>query len=242
MCEVSRSSTPVIASSMHRTIAVFFVFAFCLSYAGSQLPDMTSGNWNIRLILCGCGPLVSGLVCYPAFKVRNELRISLLGTRPAVSAVVCITPLVVLFLTQGTAGPLAVLSYFMAQLTYCFGEQFGWRHYLQNATNSMSEWPQSFLIGSLWFCWHYSFLDDVSPGLAGTEMPVWALAPVMIILLSLLSYLLGLMVKRTKSILFPVTVHILFKTGRTPMIVTGCVMFLVLILWDKLPSVRTPKS
>ncbi len=228
--------------SMSRDIATFFALAFGLSYLGSRLPEMAIGAWNFRLILCGFGPLVSGLVCYRAFKVRNELQISLLGTRPEISAVVCLTPLVVLFVTQSKAGPLAVLSYFMAQLIYCFGEQFGWRHYLQNATSILSEWPQSFLIGSLWFCWHYSFLDDVSSGLTGTDVPVWALAPIMIILLSLLSYLFGMMVRRTRSILFPVTAHALFKTGRLSMLVTGCVMFLVLILWDRLPSVKVPKS
>jgi hypothetical protein len=47
--------------------------------------------------------------------------------------------------------------------------------------------------------------------------------------------LFGMMVKRTKSILFPTAGHLLFKTGPVTMLVTACVMCVILVFWDKLP-------
>lgn len=229
-------------STQLRNIAVFFVVAFGLTFLASQLPDLALGNFNFKLILCGFGPLVSGLLCYQFLKTKNSLGISLLGTRPVLSVALCILSLVTFCLTQTEHELTLVLSYFLAQTLYCFGEQFGWRHYLQNATSFMNEWPQSFLIGLLWFCWHYSFIDDMSSKMLGREMPALVFTPIMIILLSLLSYLFGMMVKRTQSILFPVTAHLLFKTGLVTMLVMGGVMCVMLIFWDSHPLNKKERS
>ena len=132
-----------------------------------------------------------------------------------------------------------ILVYALTQFVYCFGEEFGWRHYLQNATSFMNEWLQSFLIGSLWFVWHYAFLEDVSSRMPVGDLPALIFPAVMIVLLSLQSFLFGLMVKRSKSVLFPAAGHLLFKTGFVTMLVTGCVMCAILVLWNKLPFGNT---
>jgi hypothetical protein len=59
--------------------------------------------------------------------------------------------------------------------------------------------------------------------------------PIMIVLLSLGSYLFGMMVKRSKSVFFPTAGHLLFKTGFVTMLVTGCVMCVILVFWNRLP-------
>jgi membrane protease YdiL (CAAX protease family) len=220
-------------SEQLRNIVVFFVVAFGLTFCANQMPDLAYGNF--KLVLCGFGPLVSGLLCYQFLKTKNAVGISLLGTQPVLSVAVCIVPLVTFCLTQTEHELTLVLSYFFAQSLYCFGEQFGWRHYLQNATNFMNVWLQSLVIGLLWFCWHYSFIDGMSSKMLGREMPALVFAPIMIVLLTLLSYLFGMMVKRTKSILFPVTAHLLFKTGLVTMLVTGGVMCVMLIFWERHP-------
>ena len=216
-----------------RDVAIFFVIAFGLTFLASQLPDLGSGALN--LLLCGFGPLVSGLICYWLLKTKNDLKISLLGTRPVFSVAMCILPITIYWLTQTKYDLKVFLVIALTQFLYCFGEQFGWRHYLQNATSFMNEWIQSFLIGLLWFLWHYSFLEDLPSSMTGTDMHVLLFAPMMIVLLSLLSYLFGKMVERSKSILFPTVGHLLFKTNLTTMIVTGFVMLVILIFWDKLP-------
>jgi membrane protease YdiL (CAAX protease family) len=218
-----------------RIVVIFFALAFVLTFLANQLPGLSFGAFNLKLILCGFGPLVSGLLCYWLLKTKNVNEISLFGTRPVFSILVCVVPLATFCLTQ-TKYELAVISvYALALFAYCFGEEFGWRHYLQNATGLMSEWPQSFLIGLLWFLWHYSFIEDLSSQMLGSELSVVLRAPLMIVLLSLCSYLFGMMVKRTKSILFPTAGHLLFKTGPVTMLVTACVMCVILVFWDKLP-------
>lgn len=218
-----------------RNSAIFFVIAFGLTFAASQLPELAVGKFSINLLLWGSGPLLSGLLCYQLLKTKNTLGITLLGTRPLFSLLVCIVPLITVCFTQTKHDLWVIFLYMMIQLVYCFGEEFGWRHYLQNATNYMNEWVQSFLIGSLWYCWHYSFLDDLQSKLLGTNLPAWIFPPVMIVLLSLQSFLFGKMVKISRSILFPTAGHFLFKTGLTSMIITGCLMCVILVFWNKLP-------
>ena len=218
-----------------RDVAIYFAIAFGLTSLASQLPDLAVGTFHTKLLLCGFGPLVSGLICYRLLKTKNAIGISLLGTRPVFSVAVCIVLLTTYCLTHTKHDLTLVLIYALTQFVYCFGEEFGWRHYLQNATNFMNEWLQSFLIGSLWFFWHYSFLDDMSSMMQGADLPAWILPPTMIVLLSLVSYLFGMMVKRSKSILFPAAGHLLFKTGLVTMLVTGCVMCAILVFWNRLP-------
>ncbi len=220
---------------------VFYVIAFVVTYLAHKLPDYTFGSFSLNLLLCSCGPLLGGLVGYQLLKTKNVIGISLLGTRPVFSCIVCVIPVVMLCVTQSKHDLSLILLFAAANFAYCFGEEFGWRHYLQNATNFMTEWRQSFLIGTLWFFWHFSFLEDVSSRM-GMELPKLVFPPVMITLLSLLSYLFGLMVKRSKSILFPTVGHLLFKTGLTTMIVTGCVMCVILVMWDRLPFAKKEEA
>jgi len=219
-------------------VGVFFALAVGLTFLASQLPELAFEHFDARLVLCGCGPLLSGLFCYRFFKTDNAIKVSVLGTKPVWSVVVCIVALVTFRCTQGHRELQLVLTWFAVQFAYCFGEEFGWRHYLQNATNFLNDWTQSLLIGSLWFAWHYAFLEDVSASMFGGGIPGWAFVPVMIVLLSLQSYVFGLMVKRSRSLLFPVVGHMLFKTGLVTMLVTGSVACLLLIFWRKLPAGR----
>lgn len=218
-----------------RDVAIYFTIAFGLTFFASQISDRAFGTFAIKLILCGFGPLASGLICYRLLKTRNAIGISLLGTRPVFSVAVCIVPLTTFCLTQTKHDLIVILVYALTQFVYCFGEEFGWRHYLQNATSHMNEWLQSFTIGTLWFFWHYSFLDDISSKMPGPNVPALIFPPIMIVLLSLTSYLFGKMVERSKSVLFPVAGHLLFKTGLISMLVTGCVICAILIFWNRLP-------
>ncbi|MBT4868044.1 MAG: CPBP family intramembrane metalloprotease [Planctomycetaceae bacterium] len=221
-----------------RDVVIYFAIAFGLTFLATQLPDLAFGAFKLKLLLYGFGPLVSGLICYWLLKTPNAIGVSLLGTRPVFSVAVCIVPLTTFCLTQTKHDLTVILVYALTQFVYCFGEEFGWRHYLQNATSFMNEWLQSFLVGLLWFSWHFSFLDleDMSSKMrGGRDLPLWKFAPIMIVLLSLVSYLFGMMVKRSRSVLFPTVGHLLFKTNLVTMIVTGCVMCAILVFWNRLP-------
>jgi hypothetical protein len=222
-------------SNRLRDIIIFFSIAFGLTFLAAQVPALAVGSFNIKLLLCGFGPLLSGLICYRLLRTKNTVGTSLFGTRPVFSVTVCIVPIATYCLTQSKYDLTVILVYPLTQLVYCYGEEYGWRHYLQNATSFMNEWLQSFLIGFLWFLWHYSFLEDLPSQMFGSDLPTLIFAPIMIVLLSLLSYLFGMMVKRTRSVLFPAAGHLLFKTGLVSMIVGGCVMCAILILWNRLP-------
>jgi membrane protease YdiL (CAAX protease family) len=131
-------------------ILTFFVLAFGLTFAFSLLPNIPLGNIDIKDILCGFGPLLSGLICYGIFKTPTTYTIT--GTPPAKSILIVLIAAATFLLTH-TKGGLAVNLFFVvSQIIYCFGEEFGWRHYLQSATSGLNKWLQPLIIGVVWFC------------------------------------------------------------------------------------------
>ena len=59
-------------SNKVRDVVIFFAIAFGLTFLASQLPNPAVGA-VAKLLLCGFGPLVSGLICYRLLKTRNVL-------------------------------------------------------------------------------------------------------------------------------------------------------------------------
>lgn len=166
-------------------------------------------------ILCGWGPLLSGLICYKVFNVSNQYRISLNGAKPYLTWSIVFLALLLPFLTINTVSKRAILISVVSQFMYSFGEEFGWRHYLQNATYGLNPWGRYLLIGCLWFLWHYSFTDDPVRAMAGQQIPPLVGIPLSIGILSLFSYIWGDLISKTRSILLPTVAHYLPKAGGT---------------------------
>lgn len=128
-------------------IFTFFLIAFGLTFAFNHLPaipvyavDLKSTIFytvDLKDIICGFGPLISGLTCYKIFKTKTDYSIG--GTQPIkawISVIACIVTFLFTNKTHSIAPNLLIIS---TQLIYCFGEEFGWRHYLQSATNGLNK-------------------------------------------------------------------------------------------------------
>lgn len=196
-------------------ILVYFFGAFALTFAFSKLPELKVGAIDCKDILCGWGPLLSGLACYRLFKVPNQYIISFNGAKPYITWGIVVLALSIPFLTISTASTKTIFSSVVSQFIYSFGEEFGWRHYLQNATAGINKWGRYLLIGCLWFMWHYSFTDDPVRAMAGQPIPSLIGIPLFIGLLSLFSFIWGDLVIKTRSILLPAIAHYLPKAGGT---------------------------
>ena len=48
----------------------------------------------------------------------------------------------------------------IATFVYCFAEEYGWRGYLQDELKSIKEWQRVLIIGTLWYLWHLSFIQN----------------------------------------------------------------------------------
>jgi membrane protease YdiL (CAAX protease family) len=224
-------------------ILAYFLGAFSLTFAFNQLPEWIIGTVDCKDILCGWGPLFSALACYRFFKVSNHYAISLRGAKPSFTWAIVFLAVLLPLLTIDTASKTTILSSVMSQFIYSFGEEFGWRHYLQNATVSLNSWGRYLLIVCLWFLWHYSFTNDPVRAMSGQPIPALIGIPLSIGLLSLFSFLWGDLVIKTRSILLPTIAHYLPKAGGTVALgVVVTLLILVQVGWKRLVRAESTSS
>ena len=209
-------------------IAVYFSGAFGLTYVFNQLPELILLSIDVKEILCGWGPLLSGLICYQLFKVPNHYHITLNGVRPYLALGIVLLALSLPLVTIRSGSKVTLLTTIISQFLYSFGEEVGWRHYLQNATHGLNKWLQYLLIGCLWFAWHYSFTPDPVRAMAGQVIPPIVGIPLFILILSLVSFVWGDLVIKTRSILLPTVWHYLPKVGNG--LSVGIIFTLLIIL------------
>lgn len=216
------------------SIISFFLLAFILTYACSKLPTIIILTVDVKDMLCGFGPLLSGIICYIIF--RTPTKFSIGGTQPLKALLIVFITVITFMITSTKHSFWFNIIYILSQLIYCFGEEFGWRHYLQSTTNKLNKWLQSFIIGLVWFCWHFSWLKDPIKAMTGQNMhaPVAAVIIFTIIALSIVSFLLGLVINKTKSILLPTVLHFAVKTNMPTIIIAFTFTTVAMLTWKKL--------
>jgi membrane protease YdiL (CAAX protease family) len=216
------------------SIFTFFVLAFGLTYGFSSLPSIPVATVDLRDILCGFGPLLSGLICYRIFKTPTTY--SATGAQPMKTWLIVLASASTFILTNTKDGFTYNVLFAVSQIVYCFGEEFGWRHFLQSATNQINKWLQPFVIALVWFGWHFSWLHDPLKAMTGQNMnaPVPVVILFAFLALALLAYLLGLIMKKTHAVLLPTLVHFAVKTNLPTISVTLGLVVIAVITWNKL--------
>lgn len=217
-------------------IAVFAFLAFAFSWAVNQfMPAFIWHGVDFKEIMTGFGPALSGLVCYRVFGTPNTVKLSLIGSKPIVVYSITFLSLLLPILFMHKSNKLAFISLVLAQFAYTFGEELGWRHYLQNAVASLTKWQQALVIGPIWFFWHYAILNDPTTMLTGKPVPFYIGIPLFIALLVLLSKLYGDLVLRTQAVLLPLLLHYIGKVSNGYIMLTIYVLVLsVYLMWNKI--------
>ena len=215
------------------SIITFFIIAFGLTFAFSKFPSIPFYSVDIKDILCGFGPLISGLICYKVFATPTNY--SIIGTQPLKVWLIVFISATTFILTNSKSSFRFNLLFALTQIIYCFGEEFGWRHYLQSATNKTNRWLQPLIIGLIWFCWHFSWLQEPLKAMTGQNMnaPLPAVIISVILSLTLISFLLGLIMNRTQSVLLPTVLHFASKTNMPTIAVTLTLVIIVTLTWKK---------
>lgn len=223
-------------------IAAFFVLAFAISFGFGLLPKLIYLSVDFRDILCGFGPLLAGLICYAVFKTPT--RFSIGGTQPTKAWGILLITAITFLITNTKASLTTNLLIVSSQLVYCFGEEFGWRHYLQSAVAPMKKWIQVIIIGLLWFAWHYSWIADPVKAMmgTGTQAPAMVGIAMVLALLILFSLFLKWSIDRTQSILFPTLLHFVLKTNGSTALVAVVLVVIALLTWDKWTLGNKPES
>lgn len=197
-------------------------------------------------LLVGSGPLLSA-ICF-RFLFKKEItvkKLPLFGTSVWKSTAFVVAPILVLTVIgivndKGLNMHVLGLKTGLLWLVYIYGEEFGWRGYLQQI---LPEKPfvNSFIIGITWYLWHLSFIFDG-----------YNLSKELIFLLVLItgSYIALLITKRTQSLLTAVAFHISFSvmtnipftTGYLYGVIAMLMVWAVLLLFWKRPPLKPLNS
>jgi len=153
------------------------------------------------------GPAIGAFVALAVFRRTHVRTIGLLGSSigrslafwgvPALLLTVAYAPE---FASRGDWGTLPAM--FGVGLLAIFGEEMGWRGFLQDALRPLRRARRYLVLGLLWEAWH--FTTRWGNGAAfGAVARVTAAA----VVVSLLAWLIGEAVDRSRSLLVAVTLH-----------------------------------
>lgn len=185
--------------------------------------------------MTGFGPALSGLICYRVFSTPNTAKLSLTGSKPVLVSGIAFLSLLLPVVFLHKSNKLAFAGLVLAQFAYTLGEELGWRHYLQNAVASFTKWQQAFVIGTIWFFWHYAILNDPTTMLTGKPVPFYFGVPLFIASLVLLSKLYGDIVLRTQAVLLPLVLHYVGKVSNGYiMLASYIVVIAIYLMWTRI--------
>ncbi len=188
-------------------VAIFYMLACAWSWPFFWWRDLHPESWRalpyppyLKTWFSMWGPGISALLCFALFGTGKR-TITAFGSSPARSALVYLTPCLALIALDPKSWfflPLGLIS--------ITGEEFGWRGWLQDHLAIKGDAAKACVIGVLWELWHFT---------NRTANGTWAQAGVrvgiFIVVLSLMSYLMLRLTRRSASLLVAVTVHFCFN-------------------------------
>lgn len=224
---------------------VYFILATLISlfFRGTNLSYLESfklpyGTYYGMNLLVGIGPLTSAIICRFLFK-ENDSSLRFFGTSVFKSTLFLLVPIItVIYLgvinKESYDVHLFALKVCFMWLLYIFGEEYGWRGYLQRfVVKSGNDYKRSFVIGITWYLWHISFFElDYS----------FIKELFFIAILIFGSFLILKVTKRTGSFATAVALHFSFSVltnirlpeNSYPAIICMCICWIALyIFWNK---------
>jgi hypothetical protein len=196
-------------------VMTFYVLACAFSWPFFWWRDMALDSWNawnvpgpLKSATYMWGPGLSALICFFVFRRTHQRRITLTGTSLTRSLAFYLVPLVALAAVggksiEGMSGHVFPLVMGIAAFLTIFGEELGWRGFLQDVLRPMSPGWRYALIGVLWELWHFTNRTHSGP-LSAVLQRLLVSYPLAI----LLSWLIGEAVERSKSLLVASSLHL----------------------------------
>lgn len=222
-------------------IALFYAIACAITWPMLAWRDFAPDSWAaspipawLRPLLYGWGPGIGALVVLRLRAQRHQRTITLLGTSRVASLMAVLGPVLLLGIVapaQTAAHPhLAGLLAGVHAVVYAFGEELGWRGYLQDALRPLPVVPRYVTLGLFWGVWHLAaFAGEGSlVTMAGHLARFYAI-------LMLASAGIGTAVDRTRSLLVATACHLFFtftevSSGRDRQWLLGALIPFVVLL------------
>lgn len=196
-------------------VIVFYVIACAFSWPFFAWRDLYSENWvnsnipsAVRNLCVMWGPGVAAIVCFLVFRKTHIRTISLTGSSVLKSLLFFILPYIVwtiiLFVNpdENTIKPTYLLQLVPFGFLMIIGEELGWRGFLQDALRPLKEWKRWLVLGLMWEFWHFT------RGIVNGELhQIIFRKAIMIISVLILTYIIGKLTDKTKSLLIAITLH-----------------------------------
>ena len=233
-----------IAQVNWKAVGCFYVLACGLSYGLHFLPNLNQGILPVHDIFTyGMGPLLAALITRYAFP-DGRRTITVLGSSPLKTILYVLTPIALSVLVgvhnrAGQDGHQYGLLLGISGLLYGFGEEMGWRGWLQDALQPLSTFWRVVLIGLMHAGWHLTFLPDLSVVSGGQANGL-----IVVGILILMAWGMGALVDTTKSVLVVACAHELMNIAVHPVVlaVTLLVWIWLIRTWKKPVNIRLGRA
>lgn len=226
-------------------VFVYYVIACAISWPFFWWRDINhwegfQGPGFLKIASIMWGPGIAGLVCMLLFRKTHLRTVSLLGTDKIKSLIFWFAPLLLLAALgvndeNGNYSHTFPLMISVFAVFTVLGEEVGWRGFLQDAVRPIKPIWRYVLIGLMWEAWHFTNrTHDKTFIQAAAAVAIFSLVTIV------LSWLIGMAVERSKSILVATAIHgwvnLLFEApGITTYISAGFAVVLWLFLLKKWP-------
>lgn len=199
-----------------RGIALFYLLACGISGPLLLWRDLAPESWAaspippwLRPLLYGWGPAIGALIVLRIRRAHHRRTITLTGGSTGASLFAVAFPVVLLAAwapARTAASPhLAGLIAGSHAVAYAFGEELGWRGYLQDALRPLRPWPRWLLLGLMWGIWH--MLTFAGHGPIGEQLLRLAIFYAVLVLASAA---IGNAVERSRSLLVATACHLFY--------------------------------
>jgi len=195
-------------------VGAYYLIACAVSWPFFWWRDMAAESWRawqipnfLKVASFMWGPGVAALVCFVVFRRRHRRTITLLGSSPWRSLAFYLIPLALLGAFGGhadrfrgfpAAGFIAILAF-----TSIFGEELGWRGFLQDALRPLAPWKRWASIGVLWEFWH--FTNRVH---SGSWIRIAIVLSISYPAVILLAWIIGKAAEKSRSVLVATSLHL----------------------------------
>ena len=192
-----------------RAILTFYLLACAFQWPFFWWRDVNTASWNasripIEIRDLTWGPAVAAFLVLYLFPKARTGTISFFGTSRARS--LCFFLIPILFAWVGLAIQSGrvyykIIYYLLVGGVSIFGEEMGWRGFLQGALRPLGRGRGYLLLAFMWEAWHFTSHTK------GTLHQVIERLAIYLPLVIVITFLLGFLTERTGSLLLATTFH-----------------------------------
>ncbi len=230
-------------------VCSYYAIACAISWPFFWWRDESPASWAawtapgfVKGLLPAAGPALAALAVFLLFRKTHRRVVTLVGTSAVRSAIFLVAPILVFgILGSGNDQPhLTGLLYGTFLAVYGFGEELGWRGFLQDALRPLAPPLRYLSIGLLWGAWHFTTFLHGSPRQIAIRLTM------MIVLWVAGSWGIGQAVEQTRSVLVAAALHLgfnyitLLPTDKwLPLLGISVVVWIVVLRGWKWPADRS---